>query len=376
MYEFKPFSLVDRNSPAYPMLYIGYLFISCDNNNLYIYDEKFPGILSYNLSTNLWVELISLKNNLSPTEGKIIAIIKENNLIKIFSQKNLTNVSKAQLHICNLDTKEVVKQNLNGFVPDNDSICRRNIFYYNNCYYTVLRCRQSIGEAFYDLKIYRLNLDTYTWEYVNKLTAILLSYEKKSSSVGVVYNNDKLYLFMSYNLHYLWVFDLKTNAWDATHISLDDKHVHEDKIFPKSREYYSMLSYVDPDTNDTCLIVSGGENLRTYNADSAIWKFNLTSLKWYFLGKFRDLEHQCYFRRWACVTPRGKLVTCDESSDDRRSRNIFSRKVYSAWTRVPTLEDICWDAVLYYHPDLPNESKDDIQIKYGIPWNFLQKRLK
>ncbi|XP_044577882.1 uncharacterized protein LOC123260688 isoform X2 [Cotesia glomerata] len=309
MYEFKPFSLTDRNSRAYPVVSVGFLFISCDNNNLYTYDTKFPGIWSYNLSTNLWVELIiSLKNNLSTTEDNIIGIIKEDNLIKIFSQKNLTNVSKAQLHICNLDTKEVVKQNLNGLVPDSDSICRRNIFYYNNCYYTVLRCRPSIGEAFYDLKIYRLNLDTYTWEYVDKSTSMPLSYHNEtSSSVGVVYNNDKLYLFMSYNLHYIWMFDLKTNTWNATYMSSDDEHVHGDKIFPELRESYSMSSYVDPDTNDTCLIVSGGENLRTYNADSAIWKFNLTSLKWYFLGKFGDLEHQCYFRRWACVTPKARI---------------------------------------------------------------------
>ncbi|CAG5101609.1 Protein of unknown function, partial [Cotesia congregata] len=151
------------------------------------------------------------------------------------------------------------------------------------------------------------------------------------------------------------------NAWNANHISLDDEHVHGDKIFPELRNSYSMSSYVDPDTNDTCLIVSGGENLKTYNADSEIWKFNLTSLKY---GIFLvNLE------TWNTnVTSVAGLASLQE--------HVFSRKVYSAWTRIPTLVDICWDAVLYYHPNLPNESKDIVQIKFGIPWNFLQEKIK
>ncbi|XP_057331309.1 kelch domain-containing protein 10 homolog isoform X2 [Microplitis mediator] len=320
MYKFKTFSLIKRDSLRYPVVSNGILFITSDNSNIYTYDGKCPGIWSYNLSLNQWNILMRLNNYLRPwSEDDIIGIVKENNLIKIFSINDTSGEAKTRLHICNLTTKKVDVQNLNGFIPRTVFVSRKNIIYYDNCYYTAV-CVTPDDNGYAETDIYRLNIDSFTWECVYKSSGLDPHQPLVESAIALIYNEKKIYFFHSLTMYKLVsTFDLDTYHWDTLQTIGDDRN-HGGPFHPPWRSSFSMTEYVDPDSNDTCLLVSGGEDLMTFNADTDIWKLNLSTLTWRCLGNFGNLSYQCFLRRWACVTPNGRLLTCDESSDNRINR--------------------------------------------------------
>lgn len=46
--------------------------------------------------------------------------------------------------------------------------------------------------------------------------------------------------------------------------------------------------------------------------------------------------------------------------------------VHSVWLTIPKLSEICWQALIYYYPDLRYESQDEL-LHMGIPLKFVQK---
>ncbi|KAH0548765.1 uncharacterized protein LOC123261661 [Cotesia glomerata] len=340
-------------------------FITCDNDHLYTYNLHRPGIWSYKLSEKSWTEVISLSNNLLPyPRTKIIGIVEDQNnskKLKIFSMQNKIT----RIHTCDLETKVIEEQILDGSLPDTAQFCQMNVFCYNKIYYTVV-CVETTNRAdLLRVDVYRLKLDT--WERVSNPVEASKCDIIERSSMGIINSSNKMYLFYSKNINSIRVFDLEKNTWSWVgtsdpnqdqnlndHCDSDlelekdlnifrrDKSGNDDVVNVKMDQppigsyNYSMSKYCDPDTKDTCLIVSASKYRNINNTPTEIWKFNLSTLQWGLIDRVGIFVNQQRVSRWACITPNGRLVTRDGLivNDPQNPLAVIHREyIYTTWTK-------------------------------------------
>ncbi|XP_074111475.1 uncharacterized protein LOC141535449 [Cotesia typhae] len=341
-------------------------FITCDNDYLYTYNLHRPGIWSYNILEKSWTEVINLSSNLlAYPKNKIIGILKEdqNNLkkLKIFSMQNKIT----RIHTCDLENQVVEEQILDGSLPDTAQFCQMNVFCYNKIYYTVVCVETTNRPDLLRVDVYRLNLDT--WERVSKPVEASKCDIIEKSSMGIINSGNKMYLFYSKNINSIRVFDLEKNAWSWVgtsnpdqdqnlndyddddlefekdlNIFRQDKNTHNNFVNGKMDQppigpfNYSMSQYCDPDTKDTCLIVSASKYRHINNTPTEIWKFNLSTLQWGLIDRVGNFVNQQRVSRWACVTPNGRLVTRDGLivKDPQNPLAVIHREyIYTTWIR-------------------------------------------
>ncbi|CAG0901502.1 unnamed protein product [Cyprideis torosa] len=100
---------------------------------------------------------------------------------------------------------------------------------------------------------------------------------------------------------------------------------------------------------------------------SDFWKINLRELVW--IRLCIELPHPLYFHS-AAVTSAGKLwIFGGVKSVDEISR---SKSVFSVWLKVPQLQEMAWEGLLYYNPGLPR-LKDETLRSLGIPEQFIRR---
>lgn len=46
--------------------------------------------------------------------------------------------------------------------------------------------------------------------------------------------------------------------------------------------------------------------------------------------------------------------------------------VHSVWLTIPKLSEMCWQAVIYYNPDIRHKTRDEL-LCMGIPLKFVQR---
>lgn len=117
---------------------------------------------------------------------------------------------------------------------------------------------------------------------------------------------------------------------------------------------------------DINVFIVGGEKEGFILSD--MWQLNLRTLQWSQAKNFQ-LQYPTYFHSCA-LTPEGKMYMFGGISKTRHLGR--SNDIISTWLCIPKLSEICWDALLYYYPQLVNCSKETL-IKNGIPRKFVHR---
>lgn len=117
---------------------------------------------------------------------------------------------------------------------------------------------------------------------------------------------------------------------------------------------------------DINVFIVGGEKEGQILSD--MWQLNLRTLQWSKIKDF-ELKYPTYFHSCS-VTPEGKMYLFGGILRMRELER--SNDIISTWLCIPKLSEICWEALLYYYPQLVNCSKETL-VKHGIPRKFVHR---
>lgn len=95
----------------------------------------------------------------------------------------------------------------------------------------------------------------------------------------------------------------------------------------------------------------------------------MDTFQWTRFPRF-SLPQGTYFHS-SCLTSNGKLINFGGIvQTDTSSRR--SASVHTAWLCVPKLKEICWEALLYYVPDLDLLPTNELR-SLGLPDEFMAR---
>ncbi|KAH0561321.1 kelch domain-containing protein 10 homolog [Cotesia glomerata] len=331
---------------------------------------------SYNLSSKEWKLLmnkdkINLSDNLMQ---RIIGVMYEKNFLIIctshFNFDDIHPSLKSCLHICDLKNKSVLVHNTSGEIPEHSTA--KNMIRHENFLYTVQF--DKFGED--NFTVYQLNTNTQVWKIVYK-SEEFESRLLNSSLPTLVYNGKSILIF---DKHFVLdeamaiipfdtipQFDLKEFTWKMVNTHGDEsKVVH----FPEKILDYNVTQYRNPLTGDMNAILTGGYS-KSNGIYSDVWKLNLTSFKWKYLGL---MPSEIGDKHSTTVSPYGQLFVFGGVIRNSNGVDTCSSAVYSTWLSIPKLEDICWLAVLHYYPNLALKTKEEV-MSLGISWKIFQSRV-
>ncbi|XP_021185054.2 kelch domain-containing protein 10 homolog [Helicoverpa armigera] len=238
------------------------------------------------------------------------------------------------------------------------------ILCHDGCFYTV---GGTNGFA-YNCDIYRLDLRTLVWEPVFVGTGQegepLGRYRHEIARVG-----NKLYIIgggtgdWAFELMEIPMFDFDNNTWRILTPKADDSS--KDTIAPLPRKCHSAVQIESP--TGAQVFVAGGSDGQSVFED--IWRLNISDLQWTLMQK-TVLPHPLYFHSSA-VTSSGCMYVFGgiEPKEDAASRNNI---LYKVWLCVPKLSEICWEALLHFHPNLDQVDGRSL-LNIGIPSEFVQR---
>lgn len=118
--------------------------------------------------------------------------------------------------------------------------------------------------------------------------------------------------------------------------------------------------------NNIQVFISGGYDGERVFDD--LWKLDLTSYQWTLINTF-NLPHPTYFHSTA-VTPEGKMYIF--GGIYLESEIVRNNKIHATWLCIPKLSEMCWEALLYYNPEIINCNKQKL-MNMGMPRNFVQR---
>lgn len=238
------------------------------------------------------------------------------------------------------------------------------ILCHDGCFYTI----GGTNGFVYNCDIYRLDLRTLEWELVYLGTGQegepLGRYRHEIAHVG-----NKLYIIgggtgeQAFELMEIPMFDFDTKTWTILTPKADDSA--KDTITPLPRKCHSLVQ-VDTE-HGTQVFVAGGSDGQSVFED--IWRLNISDMQWTLMQKTM-LPHPLYFHSSA-VTSTGCMYVFGgiEPKEDATSRNNI---MYKVWLCLPKLSEICWEAMLHFHPNLDQVDSRTL-LNIGIPSHFVQR---
>lgn len=51
---------------------------------------------------------------------------------------------------------------------------------------------------------------------------------------------------------------------------------------------------------------------------------------------------------------------------------VRTNDLHKMWAKIPTLSEICWEAMTFYHPSIANQTKEEL-LSIGIPRKFAER---
>lgn len=159
------------------------------------------------------------------------------------------------------------------------------------------------------------------------------------------------------------MFDLDTKTWSILMAKADDSSTQP--LAPLPRKCHSAVQIDTP--NGAQVFVAGGSDGQSVFDD--IWRLNVSDLQWT-LMKTAQLPNPLYFHSSA-VTSYGCMFIFGgiEPKQDATSRNNI---LYKVWLCIPKLSEICFDALMHFHPNLEQIDKTSL-LNLGIPKHLVQR---
>lgn len=160
------------------------------------------------------------------------------------------------------------------------------------------------------------------------------------------------------------VFDIETRTWNILAAKAD--HSSTETKSPLPRKCHSAIQIDTPDGAQ--VFVAGGSDGEFIFND--IWRLNISDLQWTLMKKTM-LPHPLFFHS-SSVTSYGCMYVfggLEQKDDDEPCRN---NSLYKVWLCIPKLSEICWEALLNFHPNLDQvDSKSLLNI--GVPIHLVQR---
>lgn len=228
---------------------------------------------------------------------------------------------------------------------------------------------------FYSYQFHRLDLLKKVWESVYICRGSSPSEPKGRYRHEIAYDNNYIYVLgggtsdSAFDLEIVPAFDLRLNKW----ISIKTQADPSVKLpgYPAPRKCHSCVQYETP--NGIEVIIAGGyfEDQRFFDD---IWKLNLRTHQWQ-LFQTTTFPRALYFHD-AATSGNGKMYVFGGISVGEGLENSTRiNDIYKIWTTIPKLSEIAWDAVIYYHPDLPNRERTEL-LELGIPPKFANRAIR
>lgn len=191
----------------------------------------------------------------------------------------------------------------------------------------------------------------------------------------IAYDDQYIYVFgggtsdVAYDLETVPAFDIKKSKW----ITIKTRPDANAKLpgFPQPRKCHSCIQYDTP--NGIEVIIAGGyyEDQKFFKD---IWKLNLRTYQWQ-LFQATALPQPLYFHD-AATSGNGLMyifggigVSNDLISSAR------TNDIYKMWTTIPKLSEMCWEALIHYHPQMPKMNRGEL-LEAGIPPKFAERAVR
>ncbi|KAF5292018.1 hypothetical protein FQA39_LY14135 [Lamprigera yunnana] len=365
--------------------------IVCDSTNLYSFggynpliihnddegrDEDavnthplFQELWKFNLATKKWKRFKG--RQYLPQELASNAVIRAGNYLMVYScvyggtGSPFGARSSNQLYYCALNNEEgrMVEVDTTGQHPLPQY--GQALVYHNKYLYTI---GGTTGFT-YSCDIHRLNITDRIWEVVYICTG-----QEDYEPLGryrheVAFDGENIFVLGggtaddAFDFNEIPVFNIETKKWTKVGTKRDPQIPHEIGI-PSARRCHGAVQIET--SNGIHVFINGG-----YDGDMVfddLWRLDLSSMQWTFIEKC-ILPKPTYFHSSA-ISPEGKMYVFGgiHAGDTMRRGN----NIYTAWLSIPKLSEMCWEAVLYYNPQIGLYSQQQL-INSGLPRKFLSR---
>lgn len=220
----------------------------------------------------------------------------------------------------------------------------------------------------YSCDIHRINIRDKVWEDVYICTG-QADYEPAGRyRHEVAFDGSNIYILGggtaedAFGFCEIPVFNIETKKWLKVETKGDSRTLGFGK--PSARRCHGAVQIEIK--NDIHVFINGGYDGDTVFDD--LWRLELSTMQWTYIDKC-ILPKPTYFHS-AAVCPEGKMYIFGGiyAGDTLRRGN----KVYSAWLCIPKLSEMCWEAVLYYNPQIIDYSQEQL-INSGLPRRFISR---
>ncbi|VVC42875.1 Kelch-type beta propeller, partial [Cinara cedri] len=288
--------------------------------------------------------------------GNIIIICSSNGLVNGFSN-HLDVVSNFNVYIANL---------ANEFKEGGMKFERLELFsnihpmtFFNQFVMMEDQFMFSVSCRLKNLVVQQLDLSTRKLEILNSYDILLDSVQNVLLYKNTIYifgNNLLVSIYYCFsNFH---TFNLATKNWKI----LTAMKAREPN-YPIKRVDYSCVQCTK---NLNLVYTCGGHN--DINAFKDVWRIDLNILQWQKFVEF-TLPSPIYWHS-TTITPSGRLCCYGGLVT---SKTGFTNNVTSAWTTIPTLKIICWEAMIYYFKEQMFNSTTENLKKIGVPPEFYNR---
>ncbi|XP_054745546.1 kelch domain-containing protein 10 homolog, partial [Anastrepha obliqua] len=231
----------------------------------------------------------------------------------------------------------------------------------------------------YSCDVHRLNLRTRVWECVYICRPDIREDPEGRYRHEVVYDGQYIYVLgggtsnLVYDLQRIPAFNLITNRWEYF-VTLPDRTSQtnltierQNSGYPNPRKCFSCVQHTKSNGEVEAFITGGLQADQVYFSD--IWRLNFTTKQWTLI-KTASPPKALYFHAAAHSQNGCMYIFGGIEYDEKRIRRC--NDLYKMWMTIPLLSEICWEAVLYYRPNLKLNGHSQL-LKMGIPLRFAQR---
>ncbi|CAD6235161.1 GSCOCG00007839001-RA-CDS [Cotesia congregata] len=389
MYKFKPFAFDQHEIKRSEILRSkSDTKINCDDKYLYSYStysvdtpEGLEDIAveawKFHLLTHRWTPLQNVETQLVDNSFEAGSIFDDGKLILLLRAE--TSPQFFYLLHWDLRINELNIRKINRPLPkmgfDPKFVCHSFHFYAIGSQSKVFfqRTDDAPHKYFNIYDVLKMDLITKKWEFVYLCPESDPFDWEKDNHYGDIFAFDgkKIYVLDSDESseeplisHRIFAFDLDLKQWDELQVKGD---LGNDTRIPRMHGGFSITQYRD-DKGDVNVILTGGE-IDEYSCNE-MWRLNLTNLQWTCLSKFEVLPYRMR-NHVAAITPFGKMYLFDGLVEDEVGE-VENTSIFSAWVSIPKLEEIAWEAVLFYFKEIKERPKTELIIR-GYPEKFVER---
>ncbi|CAL1285269.1 unnamed protein product [Larinioides sclopetarius] len=311
----------------------------------------FKELWRYNCASKTW-KLLETTGKMPERLASHCAVVVDNHMVA-FGGTGIPfgETSSNSTHICNLDTLEWTLLETTGDKPVEQY--GQAMLVHDKKMYVV---GGTTGFA-YSIDVHCLDLETKEWKVLGKRDRPSYDWEPEPRyRLEIAMHENQIFVFgggtasESFDFKEVPVFNIDNCSW---------KKVSTSSEFPEPRRCHGCVQM------GTDVYICGGFDGSVAFAD--IWKFDLDTFQWKKLSV--TLPTPIYFHS-AAVSQAGQLFVF--GGVDSIRANTRTNELFSMWLKIPSLAEMCWQAVLHYMPHMSRIDKKKLY-EAGVPFQYIDE---